>query len=32
MTGRGGATVYALPVPRVMQMLEAAGAISASGY
>ncbi len=32
MTGRDGATVYALPVPRVMQMLEAAGAITASGY
>lgn len=27
MTGRGGATVYGLPVPRVMRMLEASGAL-----
>jgi D-aminopeptidase len=29
-TGRGGATVYALPVERVLQMLRAAGAITVS--
>jgi D-aminopeptidase len=29
MTGRGGVTVYALPVDRVMQMLQGAGAITA---